>query len=165
MNSNISDNEDFSLNDFIYPTIIRELRLITVLVLGVSSLFLIPRSLVGLEVYLNEKGCIIWTTKTFAIHEKVCYFEGELISKKEGFRHESMQGDSNACYMLYFKANGRHLCIDVTEEKSGHGRLINHSRQFQNVKPCVTKGETPEIYFKALQNIEKGEEILFDYGD
>ncbi len=78
------------------PTIIRELSLIVVLVLGVSSLFLIPRSLVGLEVYLNEKGCAIGTTKTFAIHEKVYYFEG---------------------------------------------------------------------YFKALQNIEKGEEILFDYGD
>ena len=77
-----------------------------------------------------------------------------------------MQGDRNACYFLYFKANGRNLCIDATEEKTGFGRLINHSIQFQNVKPCVTDNAGwPEIYFKALHNIGIGEEILFDYGD
>ncbi len=77
-----------------------------------------------------------------------------------------MQGNRNAWYLLYFKANGKNLCIDASEEKHRYGRLINHSKKFQNVKPCIANPvEKPEIYFKALHNIGIGEEILFDYGD
>ena len=98
--------------------------------------------------------------------EEVCFFGRELISKKEGLRCEKLMGSQDQCYMFYFKSDGKNLCLDATQENSGFGRLINHSIQFQNVKPFdMNTGRQPHICFKALRDIEVGEEILFDYGD
>ena len=46
------------------------------------------------------------------------------------------------------------------------GRLINHSKISQNVKPVVVSiDNTPRIVFVASKTIKAGEELLYDYGD
>lgn len=56
--------------------------------------------------------------------------------------------------------------IDGTKENNTFGRLINHSRHNPNIKPVVGKENgKPFIYFVALRNIIKHEELLYDYGD
>ena len=51
-------------------------------------------------------------------------------------------------------------------EDGSIGRLINHSKKFQNVKPVFGhKNGMPFIYFLAVSDICKDDEILYDYGD
>ena len=51
-------------------------------------------------------------------------------------------------YILEFKFKERWWAIDATMEDGSIGRLINHSKKFQNVKPVVGhKNGMPFIYF------------------
>jgi histone-lysine N-methyltransferase SETD8 len=60
-------------------------------------------------------------------------------------------------------------CLDATE--SSHiSRYINHSRKRFNIAPELIYTEqedkySPHIVFKTKKVIEKGEELLFDYGE
>ena len=67
-------------------------------------------------------------------------------------------------YIFWHKdAAGKWMCIDATAESSHPGRLINHSRQRPNLVVKSTKGN--RLVFKAIKNIEKGHQLLFDYND
>lgn len=44
--------------------------------------------------------------------------------------------------------------------------MMNHSRTSPNaILQLVEIERTPHIYFKALTDIEAGEEVLYDYGE
>ena len=46
------------------------------------------------------------------------------------------------------------------------GCLINHSKKLQKVKPVLkVKEDKPLINFIALRDIDKDEELLYDYSD
>ena len=57
--------------------------------------------------------------------------------------------------------------IDATPESNKRlGRLVNHVRRNGNLKPSVYECESrPHVIFIASRDIEKGEQLLYDYGD
>ena len=68
-------------------------------------------------------------------------------------------------FFIYFS-------IDASNNDGRMGRLINHSMH-PNIKPNVIEGVVPRnggrprpyVYFTAITDIAKGEELLFNYGD
>ncbi len=56
--------------------------------------------------------------------------------------------------------------IDATKETGRLGRLVNHSRQNPNLQTKVIMiADTPRLILVAKKTVEKGEELLYDYGD
>ena len=57
--------------------------------------------------------------------------------------------------------------VDATSESGRLGRLINHSRKQYNctMRLFHTEDGVPRLIALASRNIEKDEEILYDYGD
>ena len=73
---------------------------------------------------------------------------------------------SKGCYMYYFKHKGRQYCVDATAESGRYGRLINHSRKFPNcISRVVMFENTPRLILVARQDLPKGTELVYDYGD
>lgn len=99
--------------------------------------------------------------------EFICKYEGELCSY--GVFRDRIAVYNNlgsGSYILEFKFKEKRWAIDATKEDGTFGRLINHSRLLQNIKPVVgVIDDIPYVYFVALRNIAKGEELLYDYSD
>ena len=82
-----------------------------------------------------------------------------------------MNDASIGSYMFFFSFDGEKYCVDATEETGKLGRLINHSRKNANVAPKVVgitnpDGESlPHLMLLAKRDINKGEELLYDYKD
>ena len=69
-------------------------------------------------------------------------------------------------YLLFFRHDGRGLCIDATTEDDSYGRLINHGKKDANlVMKVFVVGDAPRVAFLASRDIAIGEEILYDYGE
>ena len=82
-------------------------------------------------------------------------------------REEKYSLDVNiGCYMYFFEHKSKHYCIDATAETDRLGRLFNHSKVAGN---CHTKlfemNSRPYLILVASWNIDKGEELMYDYGD
>lgn len=58
------------------------------------------------------------------------------------------------------------ISIDATRETGRMGRLINHSRTNSNLytKTILVEG-LPRLVLLAKENIKRGQELLYDYGD
>lgn len=99
--------------------------------------------------------------------ETICEYEGNLCTYKV-FKQKEKYYDKMGMgsYILEFKFNERRWAIDATEEDGSFGRLINHSKLSQNIKPVikVKKGQ-PVVSFVALRDIKINEELLYDYCD
>ena len=54
--------------------------------------------------------------------------------------------------------------IDATKESGRLGRLVNHSKTYPNAA-VIEVDSVPRLYLFANQNIPKGAEILYDYGE
>ena len=89
--------------------------------------------------------------------EIICNYDGEVCTYKE-----LKEREKKTCYILEFKFQEKLWGIDVTTEDCSIGRLINHSKKMQNIKPVlkVTEGK-PLIRFIALRNIDKDDELIF----
>jgi histone-lysine N-methyltransferase SETD8 len=126
-------------------------------------------SSLGIEIAnIENKGRGIKAVKSFNKGDFVVEYAGDLIdigTAKDLEVKYSMDA-SKGCYMYYFKHRGKQYCIDATAESGRYGRLVNHSRVSPN---CMTKvvmvKEVPRLMLVAKQNIDTGEEILYDYGD
>lgn len=58
------------------------------------------------------------------------------------------------------------LCsIDATAETGKLGRLVNHSRNGNLSTKIVEYKSKPHLVLLAKDNINKGEELTYDYGD
>ena len=104
---------------------------------------------------------------SFMKGEKICEYEGHLCTYKmfkQKEKYYDMMGMGS--YILEFKFNEQRWAIDATEENGSYGRLINHSKLSQNIKPVVhvRKGQ-PVVIFVALRDIQSNEELLYDYCD
>lgn len=116
-----------------------------------------------LAVVCNKMGRGVVAKKTIPRGQFVCQYEGELISYTEG-RRRNLTG--NTCFLFFFKLSEKSWCLDASEENFTFGRLINHSRCNQNVKPkaCNANGH-PGIQFVSLMDIPPGVELFYDYGE
>ena len=109
------------------------------------------------------KGRSVFAERNIAI----CNYDGELCSYSVfRQRHKTYDISGEGSYILEFKFKEKRWAIDATKEDGSFGRLINHSKHFQNVKPivCNKKGK-PFVYFIAVTDIIKDQEILYDYSD
>ena len=59
------------------------------------------------------------------------------------------------------------LCsVDATEDDHRYGRMINHSKKSLNAKPKVVSVDgLPRVRLVSTRAIDKGEEVLYDYGE
>ncbi|KAL1502713.1 hypothetical protein ABEB36_007818 [Hypothenemus hampei] len=123
----------------------------------------------GLEVKdFKEKGRGVVAAKPFSKGDFVVEYSGELVDLIEAKRREEnyAQNDKAGCYMYYFKYNDIQYCIDATEESGRLGRLVNHSRANPNlVTKIIMIDKKPRLVLIAKEDIQIGEEILYDYGD
>ncbi|ODM90018.1 Histone-lysine N-methyltransferase pr-set7 [Orchesella cincta] len=123
----------------------------------------------GLKVKLFEgdKGRGVVTTKRFLRHEFVVEYEGELLTVEEAcVREKKYAKDASVgCYMYYFQHNSQQYCLDATKESNRLGRLVNHSRNGNLVTKAVEVNGTPRLILIAKRDIDKGEELSYDYGD
>ena len=125
----------------------------------------------GIEVKEDDgkKGRGIITTRPFKRKEYVMEYVGDLISAKEAAEREwrYSQDSSIGCYMYYFTYNDKPFCIDATQESIYKGRLVNHlSNESSNISPKIIEVDgTPHLVFIAKKDIEKGDDLGYDYGD
>ncbi|XP_076253867.1 histone-lysine N-methyltransferase Set8-like [Rhynchophorus ferrugineus] len=122
----------------------------------------------GLEVrYFDGKGRGVVASKDFHKGDFVVEYSGDLVDTVEAkVREESYAENENAgCYMYYFKYNGIQYCIDATQETGRLGRLVNHSRNGNLTTKTVIIDKKPRLILIAKEDIRKGVELLYDYGD
>ena len=115
------------------------------------------------------------------IGEYVVEYSGDLIVKGEA-KHADSLDVMMSCYVFYFKHHEKqywydilkkiyfiliiHLSIDATRDTGRFGRLVNHSRLKPNCIPKVVEIDNiPHLLLVAKNDIEAGEELLYDYGD
>ena len=123
----------------------------------------------GLEIQqIENKGRGIFSARRFDRGEFVCEYAGEMITHKSAKKREELYSHDSAigCYMYFFEHKSKQYCIDATAETTRMGRLFNHSKLEGN---CHTKlfemNSRPYLILVASRNIEKGEELMYDYGD
>ena len=104
----------------------------------------------------------LYAKKDIPAGTRVIEYVGERITKKESERREEKR--------LAARAAGKDGCVYVFEVNSRHdidgdvkwntARLINHSCAGN----CEPQGIRGRIWIVALRDIEKGEELGYDYG-
>ena len=98
----------------------------------------------------------------------VIEYKGKLLNHKEASANETRYSlDSTlGCFMFYFKANEKSLCLDATTVSLDKGRMMNHSMKSPSVQAKVILHQgKPRVVFLAKRDIQIGEEIVYDYGD
>ena len=114
------------------------------------------------------KGRGIITTRNRRRGEFVVEYAGEVINMESARERENeySMDVNNGCFMYFFKYNGKQFCVDATKESGRLGRLVNHSCKRPNlVTKVATMDGGPRLVLVANQDIDKGTELLFDYGD
>ena len=122
-----------------------------------------------IEVMETEgKGRGVVTKQDIKKNDLIVEYAGELLSLREALERETQYTNNSetGSFMYFFRFNETKFCVDATEESGRLGRLINHSRVSPN---CVTKvvkfHGKPRLVLVAKCDIEKGVELLFDYGE
>lgn len=124
----------------------------------------------SLEVFSTPgKGLGIRSTLRIQSGSFICEYAGEVIGLDEAKIRQARNGaDGQMNYIFILKEhfNGSEVvtCVDPTSI-GNIGRYINHScRPNCAVVPVRTNTMTPLLCIFAIRDIEKGEEICFDYG-
>jgi histone-lysine N-methyltransferase SETD8 len=96
--------------------------------------------------------------------------QGELVLTYEGLLTQtdnSIDLEKGGNYSMYVKFNQKKWKIDAgdtPDPRYGYGRYINHSSVNPNMTWKVAQGDAaPFVYFSANKNIERGEELMFNY--
>lgn len=117
---------------------------------------------------LEIKGLYgVFAREKIAKSSFICEYAGDLIDRKEAEKRDviyDLRGKGS--YMFYFNWSNKCYCIDATEPTRRIGRLVNHSRKKPNAKMEIyIHRNKPYIILTAIKDIEKNEEILYDYGE
>ncbi|XP_017292246.1 N-lysine methyltransferase KMT5A-A [Kryptolebias marmoratus] len=122
----------------------------------------------GMEVqHIEGKGRAVFATRCFQKGDYVVEYHGDLLQITDAKKREAEYAENPAtgCYMYYFQYLCKTFCVDATKETGRMGRLINHSKTGN----CQTKlhdiNGVPHLILVASRDIDKGEELLYDYGD
>ena len=142
----------------------------------------IQKALVERESGLEIRNCGrdslgkgVFTVVKFKKNEYVCKYQGEKISMDEYQRRITCDESRNIYCMVVKRPLKRDtFVLDANDAPYKHtfGRTINHDRTEVNIRPAVRqvregrKLKNPiVVYFKALRDIEVGEELAYDYND
>ncbi|XP_072228283.1 N-lysine methyltransferase KMT5A-A [Leuresthes tenuis] len=122
----------------------------------------------GMEVQnIEGKGRAVFATRCFQKGDYVVEYHGDLLQITDAKKREAeyAQNPATGCYMYYFQYLCKTYCVDATKETGRMGRLINHSKNGN----CQTKlhdiNGIPHLILVASRDIDKDEELLYDYGD
>lgn len=103
-------------------------------------------------------GLGLFTDEDIGWGKKIIEYIGEKIKTAEGDRRSKFYDKIGVNYL--FELDDKN---DIDGLVGGNeSRFINHSSKNFN---CVPIRENGRIYIHAYRDIEKGEELLFDYGD
>ncbi|ELT88427.1 hypothetical protein CAPTEDRAFT_172225 [Capitella teleta] len=122
----------------------------------------------GLEVVeFVGKGRGVVACKPFRRGDFVVEYAGDLVDLKTARNRETEYNKNPdiGCYMYYFRCGNQTYCVDATAESGRLGRLLNHSRHGNCATKPVVIADRPYLILVAKQDIEEGEELLYDYGD
>lgn len=116
--------------------------------------------------YLVKKSSIhgngVFATRKIKKGEQILKYLGEKISKEEsnkrGLEQEELAKTSGEGSVYIFELDDE-FDIDGNFEYND-ARFINHACQTN----CIAENINGEIIFSATQDIEEGEEILYNYG-
>lgn len=122
----------------------------------------------GMEIRnIDGKGRAVFATRCFQKGDYVVEYHGDLLQITDAKKREAeyAQNPATGCYMYYFQYLCKTYCVDATKETDRMGRLINHSKNGN----CQTKlhdiNGVPHLILVASRDIDKDEELLYDYGD
>ena len=112
----------------------------------------------------SEKGWGVYSKIDMDVGTLVSEYHGQEMSQAEGEKLEEKLKDNPdaGCFFYY----SRERCIDGTYS-TGLARYVNHTlSQLKNLKPynVMVNGKL-RMFLKAQIPIEKGDELLYDYGD
>jgi hypothetical protein len=111
------------------------------------------------------KGKKLTAAQPIKLGDVVLTYEGVLTNTNGGI---DLERGGN--YSMYVKFNQKKWKLDAgqtPDARFGYGRYINHSSAHPNltwkVAPDPANPAVPFVYFVAKKDIEKGDELLFDY--
>ena len=119
-------------------------------------------------VEIPGKGRGVIAKKNISKGGYICEYIGDLMTGEIGrMMEQEHERNGDLCCTLYFFYKSEEYAIDATSESSDLGRLINHSRKYHNSVPKVWElnNGDPRVIFVALRDIQKGEEILYNYNE
>ena len=119
-------------------------------------------------VHDKERGRCVVSRRVFKKGTFVLEYEGDFITKQVKEERDKVYEELNSgSYVVDVTWKNQQRYIDATKENSTVGRLVNHSRG-PNLKPFrliqVSVGEPPRMGFFACEEIDKGDEVFWDYG-
>jgi uncharacterized protein len=103
---------------------------------------------------VHGKG--VFAVKPIAEEEIICEYQGEVISWPEALRRHP-HDPSNPQHTFYFHVDENHVIDGGVGGNAS--RWINHACE----PNCEADEIDSRIFIKALKNIQKGEELFFDY--
>ena len=102
---------------------------------------------------IDNKG--LYASKNIKAKQIVIHYKGKLVTKKEVEKNPKFDNDK-AIYL--FNINNRY---DLDGDfKYNDARLINHSCN----PNCEVEGKGLKLWIVAIKDIQKGEELSYDYG-
>jgi len=102
---------------------------------------------------IDNKG--LYASTNIKAKKIVIYYKGKLVTKKEVEKNPKFDNDK-AIYL--FNINNRY---DLDGDfKYNDARLINHSCN----PNCEVEGKGLKLWIVAIKDIQKGEELSYDYG-
>jgi SET domain-containing protein len=111
------------------------------------------------------EGMGVFTTREVQQGTVLCNYGGILLSKRAGMEMHSGNEFGNYLMEFIFKQK-RYFCLHSKHTIDTYGKLINHSKLHPNCTPKVfqRRGGVPEVMFLALEHINAGEQLVYDYG-
>ncbi|XP_067303171.1 uncharacterized protein [Pseudorasbora parva] len=111
------------------------------------------------------KGRGVFAVSPFQRGDFVVEYRGEIIDSTESQARRKKYHPSQAVFMFDFYWQGKQWCMDASVENGSLGRLVNDDHVKPNcwMKKIVADGK-PHLVLFALKNIERGDEIAYDYG-
>uniref|UniRef100_A0A1I8AGR7 Histone-lysine N-methyltransferase SETMAR n=1 Tax=Steinernema glaseri TaxID=37863 RepID=A0A1I8AGR7_9BILA len=114
----------------------------------------------------SGKGLGVVAGETIKKNTFVCEYAGELISKEEVEKRHSPEAVHNYTFTIKEHVQAGTISSYIDARLNGNiSRFINHGCD-PNLVPCIVRfnSEAPHAALFACRQIEKGEELCYDYG-
>ena len=117
----------------------------------------------------EDKGRGVFADAPIVKGKYICeYKTTQVYKREEKARHEEEYAcNQEACMILEVQTAEGWMCLDATRRFGTLGRLMNHApRTSATVKPfkALKVNGKWRVAFLATRDIEKGEELTWDYG-
>lgn len=105
---------------------------------------------------IEGAGRGLFARKTIQVDDTIGYYTGEILNEKQLYQPKS----ASSAYLLWICRD--HIILG-RGPKANYTRFINHSTQPNAFVVVSTRWKTARI--EAIQTIQPGEEIFFNYGE